>query len=156
MELMRSIWHAIMRAHDYIHDGLGIGDSMYYIAGFFVIVGIVAQWRLYEKAHQPGWTCLVPILNMVIFLRIVGRPASHLLLLFIPIVGQFYFLPKMWIETAESFGKTELIDRVLVVLLNGLYILNLGMSYETKYVGPVYSRAPLPPPTKLTSRPQMA
>ena len=127
---MRSIGHAIMRAHDYIHDDLGVGDSMYYIAGFFVIVGIVAQWRLYEKAHQPGWTCLVPILNMVVFLRIVGRPASHLFLLFIPIVGQFYFLPKMWIETAESFGRNRIAlvgEAAHVIPPIGAQGLNLGL-----------------------------
>lgn len=146
----------LRQLHDYIHDNLELGDSMYYIAGFFVIVGIVAQWRLYEKAGQPGWACLVPVYNMVVFLRIVGRPASHLLLFLIPVVGQFYFLPKVWIETAQSFGKTTILDYVLVILLNGLYILNLGMSYDTKYVGPVHARAVEPSAHPIKPRPSIA
>lgn len=130
MELLKDVY-------TYFYERFG--DSMWYIAGFFVLVGIVAQWRLYDKAGQPGWTCLVPIYNMVVFLRIVGRPASHLWLFLIPGYN-LYLLVKVWIETAQSFGKNSLVDYILVILLNGLYILNLGMSYDTKYIGPVYGK----------------
>ena len=115
------------------------GDAMWYILGFFVLVGVVAQWRLFDKAGQPGWTCLVPILGQINYLKIVGRPASHLLLFLIPGYN-VYLVIKVWIETAQSFGKRTIVDYVLVVLLNGLYILNLGMSYDTHYVGPVYGK----------------
>jgi Family of unknown function (DUF5684) len=141
--------------HDYIHDDLGVGDSMYYIAIFIVIIGVVAQWRLYEKAGIPGWTCLVPVLGQINFLKLVGRPASHLLLFFIPVVGQLYFLPKVWIEVAQSFGKRTMLDYVLVIILNGLYILNLGMSYDSKYVGPVYGKN-IDTDRPLKPRPSMA
>jgi signal peptidase I len=152
---MEPIWNTLRAMHDYIHDDLEVGDSMYYIFGFFVIIGLVAQWRLYEKAGQPGWACLVPVYNMIVFLKIVGRPASHLFLFFIPIVGQLYFLPKVWIETAQSFGKRSMVDYVLVIALNGLYILNLGMSYDTKYIGPVYGKA-VDPAHPIKPRPSLA
>ena len=38
------------------------------------------------------------------------------------------------------FGKRTMMDYVLVILLNGLYIFNLGMSYDTAYLGPVYGK----------------
>lgn len=123
----------------YIYFYDRFGDSMWYILGFFVLVGVVAQWRLFDKAGQPGWTCMVPILGQINYLKIVGRPASHLLLFLIPGYN-IYLVIKVWIETAQSFGKRTIIDYVLVVLLNGLYILNLGMSYDTHYVGPVYGK----------------
>lgn len=140
--------------HAFFYDRFG--DSMYYILGFFVIVSIVAQWRLYDKAGQPGYAAIVPIWNMIVFLKVVGRPASHLFLFLIPVVGQLYFLPKVWIETAQSFGKTSLLDHILVIALNGLYILNLGMSYDTQYVGPVYGRPAPTPARPLKPRPSMA
>lgn len=114
------------------------GDSMYYILGFMMVLSMVAQWRLYEKAGQPGIAAIVPVWNFIIFLRIVGRPASHLWLFLIPVFGQLYMIPKVWIEMCQSFGKRTTLDYVLVILLNGLYIFNLGMSYDTTYVGPVY------------------
>lgn len=115
------------------------GEAMWYIAGFFALVAVVAQWRLLDKAGQPGWTCMVPILGQINYLKIVGRPASHLWLFLIPGYN-VYLLVKVWIETAQSFGKRTIVDYVLVVVLNGLYILNLGMSYDTHYVGPVYGK----------------
>jgi len=117
------------------------GDSMFYIMGFMAVLSVVAQWRLYEKAGQPGVAAIVPIWNFIVFLKIIGRPASHIWLFLIPIYGQLYLLPKVWIEMCQSFGKHSLLDHVLVIVLNGLYIFNLGMSYDTKYEGPVYGRA---------------
>lgn len=129
------------------------GDSMYYILGFFLVIGVVAQWRLYDKAGQPGWAAIVPIYNVIIFLRVVGRPASHIGFFLVPFYN-IYFLIKVWIETAQSFGKTSLLDYILVVVLNGLYILNLGLSYDTQYVGPVYGRPAPSAPRPL--KPSMA
>jgi hypothetical protein len=39
------------------------------------ILIIVAQWFIYSKAGQPGWAAIVPFYNMIVLLKIVGRPA---------------------------------------------------------------------------------
>ena len=130
-----SILHHI---YDFLYHQFG--DSMFYILGFMAVLSVVAQWRLYEKAGQPGVAAIIPVLNFIIFLKIVGRPAKHLWLFLIPIYGQFYMIPKVWIEMCQSFGKRSTLDYVLVILLNGLYIFNLGMSYDTAYVGPAYGK----------------
>ncbi len=114
------------------------GDGIFVIAIFFAFIGVVAQWRLYEKAGQPGIASIVPIWNFIVFLRIVGRPAKHLLLFLIPVYGQLYMIPKVYIELCNSFGKRTLVDYILVIVFNGFYILNLGLSYDTEYLGPVY------------------
>ncbi|HMN04267.1 MAG TPA: DUF5684 domain-containing protein [Flavobacteriales bacterium] len=117
------------------------GDSMFYILGFMVVLSVVALWRLYDRAGQPGVTAIIPVVNMVVFLKIIGRPAWHIALFFIPVYGQLYLIPKVWIELCQSFGKRTMLDYVLVILLNGLYIFNLGMSYDTAYEGPAYGKA---------------
>ena len=65
-----------MLSHIYNFLYSHLGDSMYYILGFMLVLSVVAQWRLYEKAGQPGIAAIVPIWNFIVFLRIVGRPAS--------------------------------------------------------------------------------
>lgn len=115
-----------------------MGDSIFVLAIILGFIGVVAQWRLYEKAGQPGIASIVPIWNVIIFLRVIGRPANHIFLFLIPIYGQFYLIPKVYIELCNSFGKTSLVDYILVIVFNGFYILNLGLSYETTYIGPVY------------------
>ncbi len=125
-----------------------MGDSIFLLAIILGFIGVVAQWRLYEKAGQPGIASIVPIWNFIIFLRIIGRPASHMLLFFIPIYGQLYFLPKVYIELCNSFGKTSIVDYIMVIVFNVFYILNLGLSYETTYMGPVYGTSQVSSNTK--------
>lgn len=121
-------------AHNFMGDGLFIAICV------FAFIAVVAQWRLYEKANQPGWACLVPVLNVIVFFRIVGRPWQHIFYLLIPVFNIF-FLAKVYIELCNSFGKTSIVDYILVILFNGFYILNLGLSYEERYYGPVYGKS---------------
>ncbi|TXG88642.1 MAG: hypothetical protein E6R15_11325 [Zoogloea sp.] len=133
-----------------------MGNTLYYAIGFVTIIALLAQWRLYEKCRLPGLAAFVPGWNLVVFLQIVGRPAWQAWLFLIPVYGQLYFLPKVWIEVLQCFGKNSLLDRVLVFVLNGLYVLNLAMDDDVQYLGPLYGQQDLPKPHKLTPRPMMA
>lgn len=136
---MNNILQFFVNLHDTLHAS--IGDSLYLLFAILAFVGIIAQWMLYEKANQPGISSIIPIWNFIVFLRIVGRPANHIWLFLIPIYGQFYMLPKVYIELCNSFGRRSILDYVLVIVFNGFYILNLGLSYEAQYEGPVYGTA---------------
>jgi len=67
---------------------------------FYAYVG----WRIFEKADQPGWAAIVPIYNLVVLLRIVGRPMWWIILLLIPIVN-FIAGAIIYIDLSKSFGK---------------------------------------------------
>lgn len=43
---------------------------------FFAVIGlmIASQWCIHTKAGERGWTCLVPVYNAVVMLRIAGKP----------------------------------------------------------------------------------
>lgn len=118
-----------------MHEYLGSG--FWALLFFIATIGIVAQWRLYVKAGLPGFHCLIPVQNVITFLKIVGRPANHTWYFLIPGYN-IYFTVKVYIELCNSFGKQSIVDYVLVIALNGLYILNLGLAYDTYYRGPVY------------------
>ncbi len=135
---MENLWTSILEIHENLYEQIGVG--LYIIIGFSIMVAIVAQWRLYEKADLPGVASIVPVWNLIVFLKLAGRPASHFWYLLIPLYGQFYFMPRVWIEVCQSFGKRTMTDYILVVVLNGLYILNLGLSYDIEYYGPVYGK----------------
>ena len=36
------------------------------------VVMLAAVWKIFTKAGQAGWNCLVPIYGAVVFLRIIG------------------------------------------------------------------------------------
>lgn len=141
----------LISIHDFFYAKMGM--AFYYALAFLAVIAGLAQWRLYDKAGQPGVAALVPGWNLVVFLRIVGRPAKHAWLFLIPIYGQLYFMPKVWIEVCNSFGKRSTLDHVLVIALNGLYILNLALDEDTLYQGPVYGAQQAPPPPRSLKKP---
>ncbi len=69
-----------------------------------VVLMIIAQWRIYEKAGQPGWAVLIPFYNFYVLLKIVGKPGWWLLWLFVPIAN---FIVPIWVTNllSKSFGK---------------------------------------------------
>jgi hypothetical protein len=52
-----------------------------------VVLLIVAMWKVFAKAGQPGWAAIVPIYNAYILLKIAGKPGWWLVLMFIPLVN---------------------------------------------------------------------
>src|SRR5213594_5064093 len=65
---------------------------------------IVAMWKVFTKAGQPGWASIIPIYNLYVWCKIVGRPWWWILLMLIPFVN-FIILIILCIDTAKSFGK---------------------------------------------------
>jgi hypothetical protein len=65
---------------------------------------IVAMWKVFTKAGQPGWASIIPIYNLYIWCKIVGRPWWWILLMLIPFVN-FIILIILCIDTAKRFGK---------------------------------------------------
>ena len=52
-----------------------------------VVIQIAAFWRVFTKAGEPGWACLVPIYNVLVLLRIIGKPAWWIVLMLVPLVN---------------------------------------------------------------------
>lgn len=113
-------------------------------------IAVVAQWALYSKANQPGWACLVPIYNVIVFLRIVGRPAGHFFFFLIPIFNIFFII-KVYIELCNAFGKHSTLDYVLCILFNGFYVFYLGLTQSIEYKGPVYNQPKVNTPKTATA-----
>jgi len=77
---------------------------------FFIVVLAVAvlviasMWKVFTKAGQPGWAVIVPIYNMVVLLKIAGKPIWWLILLLVPFVNiVIHFI--VHVSLARSFGK---------------------------------------------------
>ena len=75
---------------------------IFYLA--FTILMIAAWWKIFTKAGQPGWACIIPIYNLYVWCMIVGRPWWWILLMLIPFVN-FIIAIILLIDLAKSFGK---------------------------------------------------
>ncbi len=76
-----------------------------FVLGFAVLL-IASIWRVFEKAGQPGWAVIVPIYNVLVLLRIVGKPWWWLILMVIPYIGLIW---SVWTTNllSKKFGKDE-------------------------------------------------
>lgn len=76
--------------------------SLLYL-GFIVFV-IASIWKVFVKAGQPGWACIIPFYNLYILLKIAGKPGWWLLLFLIPLVNIVISILVL-IDVAKAFGK---------------------------------------------------
>jgi hypothetical protein len=112
-----------------------------FLVALLLLIGAVAKWRMFLKCNQPGIASIVPIWDVVVVLRIVGRPAWHIFFFLIPVFN-IYFGLRVLIEVAQSFGKNSVVDYAFVIVFNLFYLLNLGLAYNEEYQGPVYKVSP--------------
>ena len=86
----------------------GFGVFGAFCAWFFgmaiAIFVLVAMWKVYQKAGKPGWAAIIPIYNIIVWLRIAGRSGWWIILLLIPIVGAVIAIV-VSIDLARKFGK---------------------------------------------------
>jgi hypothetical protein len=98
-----------------------------------VVVMIVAMWRVFEKAGQPGWGCLIPFYNIYLLLQIAGRPGWWLILFCIPLVNLVVGII-VYIDIAASFGKDVLFGIGLLFL--GFIFFPILAFGDAEYIGP--------------------
>jgi len=75
------------------------------LLGFALVVLVLAgYWKVFEKAGEKGWKAIIPIYNLFILLRIVGKPWWWIFLLLIPFVN-IIFIFIVFHALSKAFGK---------------------------------------------------
>ena len=131
---------------EYSYSASGQGQApgplfwIFYLA--FTILMIAAWWKIFTKAGQPGWACIIPIYNLYVWCKIVGRPWWWILLMLIPFVN-FIILIILIIDLAKSFGKGGSGFGIGLLLLPIIFFPILGFG-SAQYQGPA-AAGPLAP-----------
>lgn len=120
--------------------GQDVSVGILMLVGLGLLIGAVAKWRMFVKCNQPGLAAFVPVWDLIVTMRIIGRPDSHILFFLIPVFN-IYFGFRVLIEIAQSFGKNTVLDYFFVVVFNILYLLNLALAYNEVYCGPIHGRS---------------
>jgi hypothetical protein len=106
----------------------------------FAVLAIVGLWKVFTKAGKPGWAAIIPIYNIYMVLKVVGRSGWWLLLLLIPFVNIVIWII-VCIDLAKSFGKsTFLWGIILLFFLNAIGYILLGFG-DAKYLGPAAAKS---------------
>ena len=102
--------------------------------GLFLLLVVVGLWKVYTKANQPGWAAIIPIYNIYILTKIIGRPGWWVILFFIPFVNLIVSII-VAIDLAKSFGKDTAYGILLLWLFSIIGFLILGFG-DAEYQGP--------------------
>jgi len=121
-------------SYSLIQESGGGNTALWLLGLLWCVLLIVALWKVFTKAGQPGWAAIIPIYDWLVLLRVIGRPWWWFLLLLIPFVN-IVILIIMMLDLAKSFGRGVGfgIGLILFPAIWGL-ILAFGSS---QYLGPV-------------------
>lgn len=108
--------------------------SMQIVLLLLIVVALIAAiWKTFEKAGQPGWAAIVPIYNLYIMVKMVGKPGYWVVLMLIPIVN-YIFLIWTYNLISKSFGKGVGFTLGLI-FLSPIFWMILGFG-SAQYQGP--------------------
>jgi len=158
--------HELLKApFIYVMEVTSEAPQIWIVVAIIAAIGILGQWVLYYKADLPGISSIVPVWNVFVFLDLIGRPRWHSIFIMLPppiiafivITGNMsmaanialvasgviliLFMLMAYIELCKSFGNRSILDYILVIVFNGLYVMYLGMGDNTQYFGPVYGKS---------------
>lgn len=115
---------------------LAMGTAFIIFGVLLSIFMIIASWFMFEKAGEPGWAALIPIFNLLVLLRVAGKPwwwVFGVLLSIIPFVGTILMIVWsvfIWHGVSKNFGK-ETGFTVGLVLLSIVFVPILAFGKST-------------------------
>ena len=69
------------------------------------VLGIVAMWKVFEKAGEPGWAAIIPFYNLYVLFKITWGNGWKFLFLLIPVANIVFAIITM-VKLAKAFGKS--------------------------------------------------
>ena len=107
----------------------GMMATYYFIAMIAGVIMIIANWKIFVKAGQPGWAAIVPIYNIIVLLRVVNRPYWWVILFLIPVVNIVIAFIVIF-DLGKSFGKSGGWSFFLLLVLSVIGYLILGFGKD--------------------------
>ncbi len=99
---MLNAWTTFAQTQVEVETEVSLFWLVIYLA--LVVVVIAGMWKMFEKANQPGWGALIPIYNIILLLKVAGKPVWWILLLFIPLVNIVISI-LVYAAVARNFGR---------------------------------------------------
>ncbi len=111
----------------------GIGTTVIYMALAFTVVTVIATWRVYAKAGEPGWAAIVPFYAQYVLYKITWGNGWLFLLMLVPVANVVVGIITL-VKLSKSFGHGGGFACGLI-FLNSIFMLILGFG-SSRYLGP--------------------
>lgn len=104
--------------------------------GLYVALLFVCLPKVFAKAGRPAWQGAVPLYNLVVWNKLLGKPWYWLILLLAPGVNLLMLIIYN-VNTSICLGKRDFKDHVVMVLLPWVELPKLAFNPAHKWVGPL-------------------
>ena len=88
---------------------------------------LLGLWFVFKKAGEAPWKSLIPIYNIVVWIKVCGKGWKWYIYFLIPAINIFVFL-LMVVETAKVFRRYGFWEQTFAVLFPWFYLPLLGLS----------------------------
>ncbi len=105
------------------------------LLAIYFIGTVLGLWLVFKKAGIAPWKSLVPIYNIVVWIRMCNKKWSWYIWFLIPGINIFMFL-LMVQETARVFRRYNFWEQLLAVLFPWVYLPWLGLNQKAEYHDP--------------------
>ncbi len=95
--------------------GALVGIVLFAIYVGILLFFVIAGWKVFTKAGQPGWGVIIPIYNLYLWLKIAGKPGWWVILALIPFVNLVIAIIAA-LGIAAAFGKSTGFAILLILL----------------------------------------
>ena len=92
-------------------------------------------WFVFKKAGENPWKALIPIYNIVVWIKICGKNWKWYIYFLLPAVNIFTFL-LMVVETAKVFHRYNFFEQTFAVIFPWCYLPILGLGKKMQYHDP--------------------
>ena len=96
------------------------------------VLAIVALWKMFEKAGEPGWAAIVPFYNAYVLFKITWGNGWMFLLMLIPIANIVIYIITM-VKLAKAFGRSGGFA-IGLIFLSVIFYCILGFD-QSQYIG---------------------
>ena len=96
---------------------------------------IIGLWFVFKKAGVAPWKALIPLYNIVVWIKLCGKSWKWYLYMLIPAINVFCFL-LLVVETAKVFRRYGFWEQFAAVVFPWIYLPVVGLSPKTHYHDP--------------------
>lgn len=104
--------------------------------GLYIALLFICLPKVFAKAGRPAWQGAVPLYNLVVWNKILGKPWYWLILLLAPGVNLLMLIIYN-VNTSIALGKRDFKDHVIMTVLPWVELPKLAFKPEHKWVGPI-------------------
>jgi len=87
---------------DYSYEA---SPGMTFLSLAISVLAIVALWKIFVKAGEPGWAAIIPFYNLYVLFKITWGNGWKFLFLLIPFANIVFLIITM-VKLAKAFGKS--------------------------------------------------